>query len=253
MNGETRRVEEATPVAGHTAHPALDYYLIFPEAWDGDPSAQPSGIAVEEFMLADDHTATGLANAVWTAADGDWWSSAAFSRAIRADPRLRVRVVPVRRGDAETAYRRLGAGALPDEATLRTRFHDHAALPGSPPLRFAPPEVPEGFHEKRVYRILFADAPREDQVAHLRQVWGMTLADDVAGPQARVLGTARRRVAGDVFTWDLRRIGAGVASSIDLTACLGDPPGDAVGALLRELMTITRYQGLIPVTIERLS
>jgi hypothetical protein len=126
-------------------------------------------------------------------------------------------------------------------------------LPASPPLRLTPPEIPEGFREKRVYRILFADELRKDRLAHLQQVWGMTLADDVTGPRARVLGTAHRRVAGDVFTWDLRQIGPGVASCIDLTAYLGDPPGDTVGALLRELMTIMRYEGLIPVTIERFS
>ncbi|MEO3856581.1 hypothetical protein [Acrocarpospora sp. B8E8] len=227
--------------------PALDYYLIFPE---GGSPAQPEGIAVEEFMLAEDHTATDLANAVWTAADGDWWSSAAFSRAIRTDPRLRVRTIAVRREDAELAYRRLGAGALPDEATLRTYFHDHASLPGSPPLRLTPPEVPKGFREKRVYRILFAGELRKDRLAHLQKIWGMALADD---PQARVLGTARLRVADDMFTWDLRQIGPGVASCIDLTACLSDPPHDTVGTLLRELMTTTRYEGLIPVTIERLS
>ncbi|GAA3820053.1 hypothetical protein GCM10022226_45560 [Sphaerisporangium flaviroseum] len=243
MPSEMRRPD----VAAGTARSALDYYLIFPETRDGAPSAQPDGIVVEQFMLADDHTATGLATTVWTAADGGWRSSAAFSRAIRSDPRLRARIVPVRRGDAETAYRRLGEGALPDETTLRTYFLEHASLPGSPPLLLTPPEVPEGFHEKRVYRILFAGHLRKDRLAYLHQVLGMTLA----GPQARVLGTGHLRVAGDAFTWELCQIGGGMASCVDLTAYLGDPPGDTVGALLRELMTIMRYEGLIPVTIER--
>jgi hypothetical protein len=248
-----RRVEQTAPLAAWTSEPALDYYLVFPEAWEGDSTAQPDGVAVEEFTLSVDHIATGLANAVWTAVDGGWWSSADFSRVIRSDPRLRARIVPVRREDAEAAYRGLGAGALPDETTLRTYFHDHLPLPGSPPLSFAPPEVPEGFREKRVHRILLAGELRVDRLAHLRQVWGMTLTDDFTDPRARVLGTATLRASGDLYTWDLRRIGPGVAWCVDLTAYLGDTQGDTIGVLLRQLKTTMHREGLITVTIERLS
>ncbi len=246
-----RPVEETTQVAVRTAGPVLDYYVIYPEVWDGDLAARPDGIAVEEFLLADDHTATGLANAVWTAAEGGWWSSAAFSRELRRDAKLRARIVPVGRADAETAYRRLGAGALPDETTLRGRFHDHLALPNSSPLSFAPPEVPEGFREKRVYRILFAGELRKDRVAHLQRVWAMTPADDAADPRARVLGTARLRVPDALYAWELRRVGPGLASSVDLTVCLTAPPSDTLGVLLRKLAAVVRLEGLIPVTIER--
>ncbi|WP_084517033.1 hypothetical protein [Microtetraspora niveoalba] len=250
MAAEPRRAGEATPVA---ARADLDYYLIYPEAWDGDPSARPDGIRVEEFLLADDHTAVGLAGAVWTAADREWWSSAEFGRAMRADPGLRARVVPVAREDADAAHRGLGAGELPGETTLRTRFRDTASLPGSPPLLLTPPEIPEGFHEKRLYRILFAGEPRPERLAPLARVWGIELTADAADPRARVLGTARSQVAGDVFTWELRRIGPGAASCVDLTACLGDPPSGALGPLLRELRTAMRRERLIPVTIERFS
>ncbi|MEU8250334.1 hypothetical protein [Nonomuraea sp. NPDC048916] len=224
--------------------PWLDYYLIRPE--DGAPSAPADGIVVEEFALAGDHTAIGLDSAGWTAADG-WWSSAAFSRGMRTDARLRARVVAARRRDAEVVYRRLGGGELPGEATLRGRFHDHQLLAGSAPLRLGPAQAPDGFRDRRVYRVLFAGDLREDGPPRLRSAWRMTLAD----PPARVAGTAHRRVAGDVFSWDLRRIGPGVAWCLDLTACLASGSDDAVGPLLRELVTVLRHAGLIPVTIER--
>ncbi|GAB3986465.1 hypothetical protein [Plantactinospora veratri] len=67
-----------------------------------------------------------------------------------------------------------------------------------------------------------------------------------------VVGTARRRVGADAFTWELRRIGAGAAWCLDLTADLAGSRDDAVGPLLRELTTAARIAGLIPVTIERL-
>ncbi|MEZ0077130.1 hypothetical protein [Planotetraspora sp. GP83] len=251
MTTDMRRFGETTAIGACTPQPALDYYLIFPETPGDDPSAQPDGIAVEEFMLADDHTATGLNNAAWTSADGGWWSSAAFGRGMRSDPELRARIVAVQRRDAEIVYRRLGAGELPDETTLRTYFHDCQPLTGSAPLRLSPPEVPEGFHDKRVYRILFANELGKDGLAYLQRVWQMTLADDFADPRARVVGTARLRVAHDLFTWDLRRIGPGVAWCLDLTACLGDRSRDITRPLLRELTTVMRFEGLIPVTIER--
>jgi hypothetical protein len=244
---------EATVIGTSTARPPLHYYLISSETGAGDASAPADGIVVEEFVLDDDYTAIGINSAGWTAADGTWWSSAAFSRGMRTDPRLRARAFAVGRRDAETAYSRLGGGELPGETALRSYFHDHAPLAGSAPLRFDPPRIPDGFHDKRVYRILFANELRGDRLAYLETLWRMTLADDFADPRARVIGTAHRRVARDVFTWDLRRIGPGVAWCVDLTACLAGRSVDAIAPLLQELTMVMRHEGLIPVTIERLS
>jgi hypothetical protein len=229
---------------------ALDYYLVLPDS--GTSTAPADGIVVEEFVLADDHTAIGLDSAGWTAADGDWWSSAAFSREMRREPELRRRVVAVPRRDAEVVYRRLGGGELPGEAALRSRFHDREPL-GDPPLLLNSPEVPDGFHDKRLYRVLFAGDLGRDRLTHLQAIWRMTLCDDFADPRTRVVGTASLSVADDLFGWDLRRIGPGVAWSLDLTACLAGRSDDAVRPLLRELTTVMRHEGLIPATIERFS
>ncbi|MEK8108139.1 hypothetical protein NKG94_30440 [Micromonospora sp. M12] len=67
-----------------------------------------------------------------------------------------TRVVPIWRGEAEGVYRTLGGGHLPDETTLRTFFRDHQPIATAPPLRLGPPQPPAGFHERRVYRVLFA-------------------------------------------------------------------------------------------------
>jgi hypothetical protein len=189
----------------------LDYYLI-----DG----ATEGIVVEEFVRAADHTTVGLDTAGWTPADASWWSSAAFSRAMRGDPHLRARVVAGDREAAEAAYRRLGGGALPDEATLRGYFRDRLPLATAPPLRLRQE------HGTRVYRVLLAGDPRPDRVA----AWPAT---------------------GDQFTWELRRIGGGIAWAVDVTARLAGSD-EAVGPLLRELTAAARRQGLIPVTTERL-
>jgi hypothetical protein len=248
MTTEMHPFAEAAVAGAH----ALDYYVVLPEHGTGEPSAPADGIVVEEFVLADDHTAIGLDSAGWTAADGGWWSSAAFSRGMRMDPELRHRVVAVPRRDAEVVYRRLGGGELPGETALRSYFHDRESL-GDPPLLLNSPEVPDGFHDKRVYRVLFAGELGLDRLAHLRAIWRMTLADNFADPRARVVGTARLSVADDLFSWDLRRIGPGVAWCLDLTACLAGRSDVAVRPLLRELTTVMRYEGLIPVTIERFS
>jgi hypothetical protein len=247
VDTDLRRLGEATTVVAAPA--VLDYYLIFPETG----RTEPAGIVVEEFVLADDYSTVGLNSAGWTPADGNWWSSAAFSRRMRTDPALRARVVAADRHDAVAVYRRLGAGELPDETTLRTEFHEYASLDNSKPLWLSPAQVPAGFHDKRVYRLLFANKLDPDRLASLRARWQMTLADDLADPQVRVLGTAQLRVAGDSFSWELRRIGADVAWCLDLTAYLGSACADAIGPLLRELRTVMRQQGLIPVTVERFS
>ncbi|MBP2705390.1 hypothetical protein JOL79_16365 [Microbispora sp. RL4-1S] len=225
----------------------LDYYVVL-----HDSSERPLGILVEEFACAADGTTTGLDGAGWTAADGQWRSSAGFSRRLRRD--VEPPVLAVDRPEAAAIYRRLGGGELPGETTLRGHFTEHLALPWAEPLRFAPPEVPEGFHDRRVYRLLFARAPREGAVDRLRDLWRMTTPGaDPADPRGRVAGNARRRVAGDSFTWDLRRIGPGISWCVDLTACLATPSGESVGPVLGELTAAMRREGLIPVTVERFS
>ena len=215
--------------------PPLDYYLI----------GSADGIVVEEFVLAGDHTAVWLRSTGWTAADRRWWSSAEFSRAMRADTALRRRVGAAERAEAEVAYRRLGGGDLPDEPTLRGYFRDYEPLATSAPLLFGTGPAPDGYREKRLYRVLFAGELTPERLADLRAVWHMETAES-----ERVAGTARLPVGDDLFTWDLRRIGKGIAWSLDVTACFaGD--GSALGPLLRELTAIMRRHGMIPVTVER--
>ncbi|GGK73015.1 hypothetical protein Sme01_07400 [Sphaerisporangium melleum] len=241
----------AEPAVTGVPGPELDYYLILRTEHGSHTHAE--GVLVEEFVLTRDHTAVGLDGAGWTVAEGTWWSSAALTRAIRADAALRARLAPVPRPEADAAYRRLSGAGLPGEAALRTHFRDRAGLPGSAPLRFDAPLVPEGFHDTRTYRVLFADDLGAHRLARLGEVWPLTLTPDAAEPRARLLATARRRIGPDVFGWDLRRIGSGAASCLDLTAHLATASDAAVGPLLRELTTTVRLTGLIPVTIERLS
>jgi hypothetical protein len=249
MIAESGRSGAMATVGTASPQGVLDYYLIFPD----DGGDTPDGIVVEEFVMADDCTATALNSAGWTAADGGWWSSAVFSRGMRGDAQLRARVVPVHRGAAEIVYSRSGAGELPDEATLRTYFHEQVPLGGSAPLLLDSPEIPDGFQDKRVYRILFIKELDADGLSRLQTLWQLTLSDDVADLAVRVVGTANLRLADDAFTWELRRIGPGVAWCLDVTACLADRSGLTVGPLLRELTQAMRDEGLIPVTIERFS
>jgi hypothetical protein len=216
--------------------PAMDYYLIGPA----------DGIVVEEFVLADDHSAVGLNSTAWTPSDRRWWSSAAFSRAMRADPAVRARIVAADRAEVELAYRELGGGELPDEPILRGYFRDYEPLATSAPLRLGSGPVPDGYREKRIYRVLCAGELTPDRLADLRAVWQM----EITGSD-RVAGTARLPVGDDLFSWELRQVGPGVAWSLDLTACLGSSVGNAIGPLLRQLTTILRHHGLIPVTIDR--
>ncbi|MEV6983564.1 hypothetical protein AB0M95_20235 [Sphaerisporangium sp. NPDC051017] len=227
---------------------SLDYYLIAADD-DGGTARRPAGILVEEFVLADDHTATGLDNAGWTTADGGWWSSAALGREVRTNPDLRRRITPIDRHDAETVYRRLSGRPLPAEATLRTYFRDTAPLPHSPPLVFTPPEVPAGFHEERLYRVLFANDVDDAALSRLHTAW--TASGD--GSRARVSGASHLHVPPDSFSWRLHQIGPGIAWCLDVTALLGGRSADVLAALLRELTKMVRLEGLIPVTIERLS
>ncbi|WP_200207220.1 hypothetical protein [Micromonospora coerulea] len=227
----------------------LDYYLILSPA-DGRPSS-PEGIVIEEFVR-DRHCVTvGLHSAGWTPADGRWWSSASFSRGMRTDPELSGRVTPVGRGVAEAVFRQLGAGRLPPEAVLRTYFRDYEPFATAPPLRLGPADAPDGCHEKRVYRVLFARDLRADQLAELNAVWRTSAEGDVAHPAAQGMPAGRMRVGADLFAWNLRRIGRNLAWCLDLTASLATDADDAVRPVLHELTSVLRQQGLIPVTTER--
>ncbi|MFI7523525.1 hypothetical protein [Micromonospora globbae] len=138
--------------AGH--RPALDYYVVLDRR--GGTGAAVEAIVAEEFVRAGDGTTVGLRGAGWTPASGRWWNSAPYSRAMRTDPGLRARVVPVDRTEAEAVHRRLGGGPLPDEPVLRTRLAEVEVFPATAPLRLGPADAPEGCHERRVYRVLFA-------------------------------------------------------------------------------------------------
>lgn len=143
-------------------------------------------------------------------------------------------------------------GELPGEATLRGCFRDTLALPDSAPLRLGPEGGSGGFHDSRVYRVLFAGDLRLPCLARLAPEV-ITLAEDADDPRTRIAGTGGLRTARDVFTWEPRRIGPGVACCVDLTAHLGTPSDGALRPLLRSLTTAIRHAGPIPVTIERFS
>ncbi|MFI7606273.1 hypothetical protein ACIBTV_14215 [Micromonospora sp. NPDC049366] len=213
--------------------PPLDYYLIHGPHAGPRPAAGVEALVVEEFVRAADWTTIGLRGAVWTPSEPAWWSDAAHHRALRADPGLRARVVPVDRAGAEATHRRLGGGPLPDEASLRARFDDEQAFPVAAPLRLGPVEVPDGFAERRVYRVLFAGEPPARRVP------------DVTATQGR------RQVGEDRFDWTLRRVGRGLAWSLDLTVLLATAADRAVGPVLHELTSTVRLCGLVPVTTER--
>lgn len=248
MSEVAPRPEAARGLAARPGQPSLDYYLIHP---DRGSATQPAGILVEEFVLAEDYSAVRLDSTGWTPKGRHWWSSAAFSRAVRINANLRGRVVATTRREAEITHRQLGGGELPAEETLRTYFHDGEPLSTSAPLRLRPDQVTAGFHDTRSYRILFANELDRDGLANLQATWRMAVTDDLADPRARIVGTAHLRVGDDAFTWDLRRIGPGVAWCLDLTTNLATGSGATIGPLLRELTTAMRTQGLIPVTIER--
>lgn len=136
---------------------------------------------------------------------------------------------------------------------VRSYFCDYQPFPNSVPWRLSTVKPPEGFVEQRVYRILFAKDLTADGVAELANLWRMALASDWPGPQTRVVGTANAQLPGHVFTWNLRRIGPGIAWCLDVTAQLENVREDVLGEVLWQLRTAMRRQGLIPVTIERFS
>ncbi|MEU8141842.1 hypothetical protein [Nonomuraea sp. NPDC048901] len=217
----------------------LDYYLILAETDGGDSGAPPLGILVEEFVLCDDYTAAAIDSAEWSAAAGAWRSSPASSRDIRTDAHLRARVTAVSRHDAGRAYQAGGGGELPQEAEIRALFRERQPLPAAAPLDL-------GTTGSRHYRILFAGEPHN--LGNIRSALGLEPIDD---PLARVVGTATATAAGHTFTWELRRIGPGIAWCLDVTVRLGAGPESAIGALLHHHRQAIREEGLIPVTIER--
>ncbi|MDP9842639.1 hypothetical protein [Streptosporangium lutulentum] len=244
MDGNARY---GPPVAVDGGGTSLDYYLVFAGADDRGRGAPPSGNLIEEFLLCDDYTAAGLDSVEWTPATGAWRDSPASSRGIRVDPLLRERVVAVSRREAGDAYTMLGGGELPREASIRGLFHDGQPLPAAAPLDLGPP----GGGGPRLYRILFAGELGERGLANLWQALRLEPAGDPADPRTRVVGTATATVVGHVLTWELRRIGPGIAWCLDVTVRLGTGPSSAVGALLHHHRQAIREQGLIPVTIER--
>ncbi|MFG1872801.1 hypothetical protein [Micromonospora arborensis] len=226
---------------------SLDYYLLLPRQDERGPTTTVEGIVVEEFTRQHDYSTTGLDSAGWTP-DSGWWSSASLSRALRRDPETLARVVPTSRRKAEGVYRTLAGGQLPDDTVLRTYFLDHQPIATAPPLRLGPAQPPSGFHERRVYRILFAKDLRAEQVTSLRAAWrtpvGSTSASAASGHLEK---------DGDHLTWDLRRVGHTLAWCLDVTVLLSTATADAVGSTLSDLTGVMRQHGLIPVTTERFS
>ncbi|WFE54171.1 hypothetical protein [Micromonospora sp. WMMD1155] len=235
-----------TSLARQTADssPALHYYVVY------DDAGEPEGLLAEEFLLAADHSSAGLVSGGWSQSEGRWCDASATSRRLRVDAALRKRVTPVGRAAAAALYWDLCGTDLPEEAALRACFGAPPALPPSP-LRLSGSEPRPGFHETRVYRILFADELSPDGLAALSEAWQMPVTGDLADPEVRILGAVRRQVSGDAFRWDLRRVAGGAAWGLDVTCDLLGDRDEAVGVLLRGLTTQMRQQGLIPVTVDR--
>ncbi|WP_159104881.1 hypothetical protein [Plantactinospora sp. BB1] len=253
-DGAARWPSRAVSRPGTAARPVaagsmLDYYLVRP---DNPDFAGPAGILVEEFVLDRDYSAVRLDSTGWTAGGSRWRGASTFSRGVRADAALRDRVVGANRQEVEFVYRHLGGGELPGEEVLRGHFDDGIRLPASAPLRLSPGRATPGFTETRLYRVLFTAGLDPDALTGLLGTWRMRPGQGGSSVLTGVVGTARRRVGADAFTWELRRIGAGAAWCLDLTADLAGDRDDAIGPLLRELATAARMAGLIPVTIERL-
>jgi len=183
------------------------------------------GVLAEEFVRGRDHTTVGLRSALWTR--GGWRSAASVSRSVRTDPAVLAAVTPTDRAGAEAALRELGGGPLPDEAALRDHFADYEAFAVVSPLLLGPAEPPDGFHEKRVYRVLFARDLRADRFE------------------------GHRQVGADRFAWTLRRVGNGIATALDVTVSLATGADHTVRPMLRELTSAVRKQGFVPVMTER--
>lgn len=206
---------------------ALDYYLL-------RAGSDVDGVLVEEFVRGRDGSTVGLRGALWRRTG--WVGSSSFSRALRGDPSLLAAVVPVSRRGAEEAFAGLGGGALPDEEGLRDGFVDYVSLATAAPLRLGPAAAPDGFHERRLYRVLFAGGSVGGGVSASPAVGGVS---------------GRREVGVDLFSWTLRRVGNGLAWGLDVTVLLATSADDTVTPMLRELSTGVREKGLVPVMTER--
>lgn len=215
----------------------MDYYLISTSGND----RSPAGILVEEFVLCEDFTAAGIDSAEWGSETGCWLAAPEVSRAIRSDGVLRRRVTPVDRWGARDAYAYLGGGELPEEDQLRDHFRRRQALPTSAPLHLGTRPA-----KARRYRILFAGELGVDGLANAQAALRLEPTGD-----PRVVGKASGSAGGHGFTWELRRIGAGIAWCVDVTVRIGAGPLATLGALLDHHRQAIREQGLIPVTVER--
>ncbi|GAA4173976.1 hypothetical protein GCM10022251_72770 [Phytohabitans flavus] len=157
----------------------LDYYVVM------EGGGRAAAVVVEEFVLAGDHTAVGLASATWTA---DGWGPS-LSLRMRSDADLRARVAYATRFGAAEAFRVLGGGELPGEGELRRQLRDYQQLNTAPPLRLGLTDTP-------YYRILFAGEPT-DAGAHpqLRRIGnGMAWCVDIAAPDDSKIGPELRAV-----------------------------------------------------------
>jgi len=161
----------------------LDYYVIM------EVGGRAAAVVVEEFVLAGDHSAVGLASAAWTSSG--WGPS--LSMRMRADRSLRALVTFAGRDGAAEAFRVLGGGALPHENDLRRQLWDYERLNSAPPLRL-------GLTDSPYYRILFAGVPRDER-AHpgLRQIGaGLAWCVDVSAGEGTDV-RAELRTAKDVM------------------------------------------------------
>lgn len=210
----------------------MDYYLLAGDA-----------ILVEEFAYGEDHVTVGLAGAMWAAGDDRWRGTGSFGRSLRTDKDLLAMLTPIRRERAAALFRDLDGGTLPTDLELRSRFGDWVRFTNAAPLRLGPDDTPHGYAEKRVYRVLFAKEPRAAQLAELSAAWRGTAPGGLPAGKGR---------AGDhEFTWNLRRVGRGIAWGLDVTMLLSADRVEIAGAVLRKLTTDVRESGLIPVTTER--
>ncbi|GAA2900558.1 hypothetical protein Acy02nite_85460 [Actinoplanes cyaneus] len=210
----------------------MDYYLLAGDA-----------ILVEEFAYGEDHVTVGLAGAMWSAGDTGWRGTGAFGQFLRTDDDLLSVLTPIRRDRAARVLRDLDGGVLPSELELRARFGDWVRFSNAAPLRLGSGETPQGYAEKRVYRVLFAKEPRAAQLAELSAAW--------RGSTPGGLPSGKGRAGNHLFTWNLRRVGRGIAWGLDVTMLLGLESPDLAGAVLRKLTADVRERGLVPVTTER--
>jgi hypothetical protein len=185
----------------------------------------------------------GLGGAIWAAGDDRWRGAGSFGRILRTNEELHGMVTPVRRERAAAVYAGLGGGALPGPGELRERFGKWVRFANAAPLRLGADDPPDGFLEKRIYRVLFAKEPRAAQLTELSAAW----RGSTDGGMPSGIGRAGEHL----FSWNLRRVGRGIAWGLDVTVLLRGENAELAGAVLRKLTADVRERGLIPVTTER--